>query len=60
MKYYLTFKILKTEKEARAFCENENAGATRYIRKHKPATFTPWESGDGFRGFVVWYHYARG
>ena len=42
---------------ARAFCERINAGLTRYMRKNKPAHFTPWSSQDGKENlFVCWYY----
>lgn len=56
-RFQLSFRILKTEQEAAAFCAAENARATPYQRKKYPAhyTFTTWK--DGSSGFVCWYHY---
>lgn len=53
MKYYLTFRIFKTEAEARAHCYYLNEQATPYMRKHHPAHYNPLniETGE----FVVWY-----
>ena len=56
-KYRYTFEFKKTEEEAREFCERINAGLTRYMRKNKPAHFTPWSSQDGKENiFVCWYY----
>ena len=56
-KYRYTFEFKKTEEEARTFCERINAGLTIYMRKNKPAHFTPWQSKDGKENlFVCWYY----
>ena len=57
-KYYMTFKFVDTEKEAREFCVNTNMLATYYERKHYPAHYTPWDSMDGNEHkFVCFYWY---
>lgn len=57
-KYNLTFEIVKTEAEAKAFCNKENADGTRYKRKVLTASYTPWSSqNQAGKGFICWYYY---
>ena len=57
-KYQSTFEFVDTEAQAAALCNRINAGYTPYMRKHHPATFTPWESLDNKTSkFVVFYKY---
>ena len=54
IRYKLTYKIVKTEEEAKNFCDNENKNY--YIRKNHQAHFTAWSSSDGKEhGFIIWY-----
>ena len=57
-KYQLAFEFTETEEQARAAVERHNKAATPYMRKHHPATFTPWESSSptDTAHFVVWYN----
>lgn len=56
-KYRCTFDFVETEVEAIKKCEIINKGLTYYMRKHKPAHYTPWRSADGKEDkFVVWYY----
>ena len=57
-KYNLTFEFKETEEQAKNFCENVNKRLSYYMRKNKPAHFTPWSSQDGKEKlFVCWYYY---
>ena len=57
-KYHMTFEFRKTEEEAQKLANEINKNATYYMRKNKPAHFTPWESSDHKEKlFVVWYWY---
>ena len=57
MKYRYTFEFTETEPQAKALCDRLNARATRYIRQHKPAHYTPWQSNskEDTAHFIVWY-----
>lgn len=49
MRYHLTFKIFKTEKEANSFAVSLGR------KKHN---ITPWSNTDGTEtGFICWYYY---
>ena len=59
--YNLTFEFADTEKEARAEVIRINAHCTPYIRRNKPAHYTPWEARDKQGNvteskFIVWYY----
>lgn len=59
-RYHDGFEIFKTEEEARAFCEKQNAAATRYVRDKYPAHYTEWSSPKTWgneTGFIAWYVY---
>ena len=60
-RYRLTFEIFLTEKEARSRCDRENAAATAYIRKNKPAHYTPqYKPGTNntiIDYYIAWYYY---
>lgn len=51
MRYNLTFYLLATEEEAKAFCDNWNKHQNAYARKKYPAHYTavPY-------GFCAWYY----
>lgn len=56
-KYRYTFDFVETEKEAIEKCARINKELTYYMRKHKPAHYTPWKSADGKENiFVVLYY----
>lgn len=56
-KYRRTFEFVKTEDEAKTFCNRENATGTYYKRKNHKAIYTPWSSQDGKEHlFVCWYY----
>ena len=56
-KYRYTFEFQQTEEQAKAFCERINANLTKYMRKNKPAHFTPWRSQDEKENlFICWYY----
>lgn len=56
MKSHQTFDIFNTEVEATRFCENWNARASAYMRKHHPPVCTPWATGDGKeQAYIVWH-----
>lgn len=58
----LTFHIVQTEDEARAFCAAMDARASRYCRQRYPAHYTPYSStskavqSGTFDSFICWYH----
>lgn len=55
-RYGRSFRIFKTEAEAKGFCAEVNA-SNAYLRRHHPAHYTPWSSQDGQEtGFVAWYY----
>lgn len=57
-KYRLTFQFKETMEEAQTFCEQINKAMSYYMRKNKPAHFTPWRSQDGTKNlFLCWYYY---
>lgn len=49
-RYSLDYKVFRLETDARKFCDELNASATRYVRKNKPAHYTPSNVG-----FIAWY-----
>lgn len=60
-RYRYTFKFVDTLEQARAEVARLNTIATRYIRKNKPAHFTPWESRNNEgevieQKYIVWYY----
>lgn len=56
-KYRQTYEIVKTEEEAKTFCNRENATGTYYKRKKHKAIYTPLRSQDGKEHlFVCWYY----
>ena len=56
-RYYLRFTFVDTASEAQHLVNVHNAYATPYIRKNRPAHYTPWESLDGKeKKFVVYYY----
>lgn len=58
MRYTKSYRFFDTEAEAKAFCDNYNSHATRYIKTHHPAEYTPWSSADSKEHkFVAWYVY---
>lgn len=57
-RYKLSFEIVNTESEAKAFCERENTTGTRYKQKNKKAHYTPWSDSHNCKHkFVCWYYY---
>lgn len=58
-KHYLTFKIVHTEPEAKAFCDEVYATYTPYMkRQYKKPSYTIWTStSTGDDGFIIWYRY---
>lgn len=57
MKLRLTFNFFDTESSANHFCDTFNKKASYYIRKNKPAHFTPWVSQDGTEHkYIAWYY----
>lgn len=52
--YRLTFEFCKNENQAQALCERLNKTSTYYIRKNKPAHYTPYNSNE--YNFIVWYY----
>jgi hypothetical protein len=57
MKYRLTYQFCDTEAQAQELTKQLNKNGTYYVRKNKPAHFTPWESLDGKeKAFIVWYY----
>ena len=57
-RYSLSFSFFETEHEAREFCDKTNKASSRYIKTHKPANYTPWQSDsktDKIQ-FVAWYY----
>jgi hypothetical protein len=60
MTYYKTFEFFDTAEQAENFCIAWNKEQTPYIRKRRPAHFTPWASQDGKENkFIAWYYYKR-
>ena len=57
-KYNRTFSFFETEKQAKDFCEGYNKSASPYIRKNKPARYTPWRSNDGTENMFVAHYYV--
>ena len=60
-RYHYTFDFVDTAEQARAEVARLNARATRYIREHKPAHFTPWEARNNEgevieKKYIVWYY----
>ena len=56
-KYNLTFEFKETEEQAKNFCKNVNKRLSYYMRKNKPAIYTPWQSKDGKENlFICWYY----
>ena len=56
-KYNLTFEFKETEEQAKNFCKNVSKGLSYYMRKNKPAIYTPWQSKDGKENlFICWYY----
>lgn len=56
-RYRLSYRIVRTELDALAFCKLADSRVSRYARKRYPAHYTPWDDGAGFHGFVCWYVY---
>lgn len=54
-RWMLNYKIVDTEAEAKAMCDEENRKGSYYKRKNHPARYTTWDSNDGYHGFIVWY-----
>ena len=53
-RYRKTFKFFDTSDQAKVFCDNENL--IHYIKKHHPASYTPWSSECGKENkFIAWY-----
>lgn len=56
-KYRMTFEFVDTEQEAKERCVYYDSHATSYMRRHHPATYTPWENeARTMRKFIVWYY----
>lgn len=57
-RYRLTFEFTETEEKAIELCKRLNDRATRYIRTHKPAHYTPWQANSNTdpMHFIVWYY----
>ena len=66
-KYHLNFQFFATEDDARRFCEYVNSRSSAYLRRKKPAHYTPWEASETFGGmglteikcdkhFVAWFY----
>ena len=56
MRYQLLFEFTETEEQARNLVDKRNRESTPYMRKHRPAHFTPWESSSPTdpAHFIVW------
>ena len=59
-RYRYTFDFTDTEAQAKALCARLNATATKYIRKNKPAHYTPWEARDAQGNitehkYIIWH-----
>lgn len=53
----LNFTFTDTETAAIKFCDNFNKNTSYYIRKNKPAHYTPWSSPDrNEHKFICWYY----
>ena len=56
-KYRLTFTFKKTEEEAKEWCDLMNKESTYYIRKNKPAHYTPWgDENENTYHYICWYY----
>jgi hypothetical protein len=64
MKYNLTFKLVETEAEAKAFCEGVNSNLNRYAKRKYPATYHAHtikdndHKGNDWNGYLIWYRYT--
>ncbi len=55
-RYTYMFKFFDTEDEAKVFCNRQNANASSYIRKNKPAHYNSWHNEDGTENaFIAWF-----
>ena len=59
-RYRLAFEFVKTERDAQMLVRVKNRMASDYIRKHKPARYSPWEAKDKDGNvteskWIVWY-----
>ena len=54
-RFMLNYQIVDTEEKAKEICKKENSTGSYYKRKHHAAHYTPWNSNDGYHGFIVWY-----
>lgn len=57
MRYQYTFTFVDTEEEAKRVCAEINSRLTYYMRKHRPAHYTPWTSADGKNHKFVCLYY---
>lgn len=56
-RYRYTFDFCDTEAQAIRLCSFINKTSSYYMRKNKPAGYTPWQSADGKENkFVVFYY----
>lgn len=54
--YRKTFIFCDTMEQAKTFCDTQNANVSAYIRRKRPAHFTPWNSQDGReKKYICWY-----
>jgi len=52
-----SFEFVKTEQDAKKFCDMKNKLATYYMRKNHPAHYTQWQSEKPSEyHFVCWYY----
>lgn len=56
-RYFLGYKLIENEQDAKNFCDTENKTGNYYKRKTYPAHYTPYECSDGWKGFICWYRY---
>lgn len=55
MKSKLTFRFVKTEDDAKNFCESIIKNQSSYMNKHHKPTYHFWKGTDGSQAYVIWY-----
>ena len=56
-RYQKTFIFCDTAERAQTFCNEYNKNSSAYIRRKRPAHFTPWISQDGSEEkYICWYY----
>ena len=55
-RYKKSFQFFDTEDKVKAFCDRQNK-ANPYLRRNKPAHYTPWTSKDGSeQKYIAWFY----